>query len=418
VHSTSGAVKIALPGNLFKPDNRVIATTKEFSSDFPFNLDLNSGNSIGVGWLQASCGGGVRSSSATAYIEPNQDRPNLTVLLGAQATKLIQTGTTNGVPRFGSVQFAVDKSSTRLLVTANKEIIVSAGVFNTPQLLMLSGIGDKNALAKVGINTIVNLPGVGQNMTDHPLLAHNYLVNNTETFDNYLGNSLVSNVADWENTHKGPLAFTVANQLAFLRVNSSDPIYKRFKDPSTGKTSGHFEFLFGNGFFMPGVTEPSTGNYFAFLTQIMSPSSRGSVTLASSDPLAAPVINPNWLGDDFDINTMLTALKASKKFMTGKAWKDYVISPYGDFANANTDAELIAYARANTGTIWHASSTAAMTCSTCSWGVTNPDLRVKGTAGLRVVDASALTYVPSMHPQGVVYALAERAADIIKSQNA
>jgi len=138
----------------------------------------------------------------------------------------------------------------RWQVNARKEVIVSAGVFNTPQLLMLSGIGDPAELTSLGIPTRVNLSSVGKNMTDHVLLANPWQVNNNDTYDAYFSAELFPlAMQEWNETnpHKGPLSWTLANQMAWLRLPENHEIIKTYGDPSVGPTSAHFQNIFGNG---------------------------------------------------------------------------------------------------------------------------------------------------------------------------
>lgn len=133
----------------------------------------------------------------------------------------------------------------RHTVTAKREIILSAGSFNSPQLLMLSGIGDREALKQFGIETIVHNPSVGQNMSDHVLLANPYTVNSNDTFaDHTAPDVIASEIARWNATHKGPLSYTITNQLAWLRLSKDDPIFSKYRDPSPGPTSAHHELIF------------------------------------------------------------------------------------------------------------------------------------------------------------------------------
>lgn len=137
------------------------------------------------------------------------------------------------------------RSATRYRVTARKEIILSAGSFNSPQLLMLSGIGDKAALSKVGISTIVNIPSVGKNMSDHVLLANPWSVNSNDTFSDHLSATTIGpEIQKWTATHKGPLSYTITNQLAWLRLPKNDTIFKTYRDPTPGPTSAHHELIF------------------------------------------------------------------------------------------------------------------------------------------------------------------------------
>ncbi|KAI0260754.1 aryl-alcohol oxidase-like protein [Gloeopeniophorella convolvens] len=412
IHGTSGPVDVSLPGFGLPTDSRVIAATGDLGSQFPFNEDMNSGNTIGVGWVQYTIGGGQRASSYTSYIKPALGRPNFDVLINTQVTKIIQTGTSSGKPVFRGVQFATSASAPRFSLNATTEVILSAGAVQTPQLLLLSGIGDSGALSKLGIKTIVNNANVGENLQDHVLLSSPFTVNSTQTFDLIFQNPDVANslVSQWTSSHTGELVLGPANQLGWFRLPSSAIP----SDPSAGPTSGHYEFIFTNGFVSFAVPSPPTGNYFSLFTNVVSPASRGTVTLKSSNPFDAPLVDPGLLSSPTDIAIMREAIKAGKTFMADKAWNGWILEPFGDFANAVTDAQIEAYARQFSTTVWHPSGSAAAG-QTNGGGVLNPDLTVKGTVGLRVVDASAFPFVPAAHTQAPTYILAERAADLIKA---
>jgi len=151
------------------------------------------------------------------------------------------------------------------------------------------------------------------------------------------------------------------------------------------------------------------------LTNLISPTSRGTVTLRSSDPFDSPIIDPNSYATDFDLETVVAAVKLARRFISAQAWKGFVIAPWEPLASANTDEEIVQYVRTYGSTLFHAVGTAAMSPHGAPWGVLDPDLRVKGTEGLRVVDASALPHVLTAHTQGPVYLLAEAAAEKIKA---
>ncbi|KAI0064427.1 alcohol oxidase [Artomyces pyxidatus] len=420
IHGTSGPVDVSLPGFQLVTDNLVIGATADFPTQFPFNEDMNSGNTIGIGWVQYTIGGGQRASSFTSYIQPALSRSNLDVLINTQVTKVMQTGTSGGLPVFRGVQFGTSANGPLYALNATHEVILSAGAVKTPQILLLSGIGPSAQLSKLGIKTIVNNAHVGANLQDHPLLSSQYSVNSTATFDSISQNATLAGEIQeqWETSKTGEFTLGPANQLGWLRLPKNSSIFKSTADPSAGPTSGHYELIFTDGFVSFAIPSPSTGNYFSLFTNVVSPSSRGSITLASTNPFAAPLIDPGLLNSPFDIYTMVQAIKAGKQFMTASAFNGFILEPYGDFAAAVTDAEIEAYARTYSTTVWHPTSSAAMTSVNSSGGVLNPDLTVKSTVGLRVVDASAFPYVPAAHPQTAVYILAERAADLIKAKYA
>ena len=164
-------------------------------------------------------------------------------------------------------------------MTARKEVILSAGVFNTPQLLMLSGIGDPSELTSLGITTRVNLPSVGKNMSDHTLLSNAWQVNNDQNFDAYLAPDILPQmIQQWNQTHQGPLSWTSTNQIAWLRLPQNDTIIQTYGDPSAGPTSAHFQFIWSNAWFIPGITKPD-GNWITIFTNLISPTSRKHLIL-------------------------------------------------------------------------------------------------------------------------------------------
>ena len=129
-------------------------------------------------------------------------------------------------------------------VSARKEILLSAGTINSPQLLMLSGIGDKAALSELGINAIVDLPSVGKNMSDHTLLSGSWYVNSNDTFAELLApDKITAAIAQWNATHKGPLSYMLSNHIAWLRLPKDDPIFQTYRDPTPGPTSAHYELF-------------------------------------------------------------------------------------------------------------------------------------------------------------------------------
>ncbi|KZT22397.1 GMC oxidoreductase [Neolentinus lepideus HHB14362 ss-1] len=419
-HGYSGINSVTLPGYPTPIDQRVLKTTQELSSEFPFNLDMNAGDVLGIGWTQETILGGARSSSATSYLGPQYiNRPNLHVLLHAQVTKLFASKTEgSNVPSFHTVQFAENRQG-NFNVTANKEVILSAGSFNTPQLLLLSGVGNKTVLESLGIETLINNPSVGQNMSDHPLIASPFLVNSTQTSDSIFDNATLfaSEIAQWNATypHEDPLVDGLTTLLGWLRLPDNSSIFQKYPDPSAGPHSSHYELIFSNAFAMPGSPSPSTGNYMTIFSNVISPVARGTVTINTTNPFAQPVIDPNLLGTDFDIYVAVEAIKAARRFANASAWADYIIGPYEAWANTTTDAEIEAYARRTGNSVWHAVGTATMSPKGASWGVVDPDLTVKGANGLRIVDASVIPIVPNAHTQAAVYIFAERASDLIKA---
>ncbi|RPD70661.1 alcohol oxidase [Lentinus tigrinus ALCF2SS1-7] len=423
IHSQHGYVNITLPNAEFPSDSHVITATQDLPAEFPFNLDSNSGNPIGLGWSQGTYGNGRRSSASSSYVHPFLSRGNFDVLVNTTATKLVQTGLTNGKPEFRAIEVMQSSTSPNFTLHAAREIILSAGAINTPKLLMLSGIGPTPELLSVGIVPVFNNSHIGQHLADHPRVSNQFGVTrpeyditdtigrNTTLFDALL--------QEWEETqpHRGFFANGGSNQVGWFRLTEDDPIWDTVGDPSTGPTSPHYEFLFRPGFTSTlGEPAPPTGNFFTINTVLVSPSSRGSVALASADPFDPPIIDPNFLNSTFDIYTLRFAIRAAARFLSAPTWDGFITGQAGPFADVDlsSDDAVDAWVRAQASTIWHPVGTARMGACGEKASVVDPDLRVKGIDGVRVVDASVFPTIPAAHPQAVVYVFAERAADLIK----
>ncbi|TBU21897.1 GMC oxidoreductase-domain-containing protein, partial [Dichomitus squalens] len=427
INGTRGALNISVYNAPFAQDPLVIETTQELPTEFPSNEDMNSGYPLGIGWMQGTYGNGMRSSASTAYIEPVLSRPNLDVLVETTVTKPIQTGEASGTPIFRGVQFAMfhaSFSAPKYAMNVTREVILSAGAVNTPQLLMLSGLGPSKTLSSLNIKTIVDLQDVGQHLTDHPFLPTLFgLVNpDDDILESLARNATFANdlIEEWASERQCVLTDSTDNHVGWLRIPDDDSIWTTEQDPNSGPTAPHFEFLFVPGFVLETETAPTTGSFFTLLTVLVSPSSRGSVTLASADPFAKPVIDPNFRDTTFDVYAIRTAVRSAARFAAARAWNGFLTGQAGPFANVDvgSDEDVDAWARAQSWTIWHPVATARMgTCAQTvgNGAVVNPDATVKGVQGLRVVDASILPYIPAAHPQAVIYTFAERIADFIKS---
>ncbi|KAH9056445.1 alcohol oxidase [Lactarius vividus] len=413
IHGTSGPVEISVQGFRADLDSRVLKAAARSTRDFPFNMDVNSGNPLGIGWNQFAIGEGRRTSAATAYLRPALSRPNLDVLANTQVTKVLQTDTRNGVPVFRGVQFAQSAACPVYTLNATNEVILSPGAVNTPQLLMLSGIGDDGQLSKFNIKTIVNSPMVGKNLQDHVVLTNVWSVNATFTYDDIIRNTSIAQayLTQWIVNKTGPFATAPNEEIGWFRLPPSDTIFRIVLDRSSGPRSPHYQFIFAS---------PPTGRYMMIASNLITPTSRAfhkvaPVTLNSASPWQAPLIDPALLNTKFDIVTIREAIKAARRFAASPGWGGYVIGPFGDLATAKTDAELEAYARRNAATVFHPVGTAAMGPGYSSTAVVDPYLAVKGAIGLRVVDASVFPFIPTSHPQAAVYAFAGHAARLILS---
>ncbi|KAJ7362668.1 hypothetical protein DFH08DRAFT_910802 [Mycena albidolilacea] len=406
VHSTHGINSVSLSGSQWPIfENQVIQTTRESPQEFPFNLDYNSGEPLGVGWFQSTIGGGERSSSATSYLAPKLiQRENLHVLLNAQVLRLVGPQTTKGVVSFEGVEFS----------QAANEIILSAGPIGTPAILMNSGIGDKNTLTGLGIPSVLDLPSVGQNATDQPMVFATWSVNSTQTIDPIEQNVKLFNeaYAQWNATHTGPFTNVPVTHIAWTRLDASSPIFENVTDPSAGPKTPHIEIFVGTG---GGFGAGPTGNFMSFGMIMLTPTSRGSITLQSNNPFDSPLIDPGLLVTDFDLFAARESIKKAYRFVEVPVWKDYIIAPTIDLLNMTTDA-LDEFIRNTGSSSGHIVSTAAMSAKDASYGVVNPDLLVKGASGVSIIDASIMPFIPSAHTQAATYVVAEWGADLVKER--
>ncbi|KAJ6629528.1 aryl-alcohol-oxidase from pleurotus Eryingii [Mycena sp. CBHHK59/15] len=409
VHGYRGVNTVTLAGFPTAISQRVIQTTDELSDEFPFVLDMNSGDHIGVGWPQSTVKDGARSSSATSYLAPKYvNRPNLHVVLNTRVTRVLKIHTQTA---FRTVELYQDIKGTPLTITAKKEVILSAGAIGTPTILLHSGIGNSTTISSLGITPLHDLPSVGQNMSDHPLLGMGWAVNSTDTTETAVRNATLAaeEFAQWNRSRTGPLVNTPMTHVAWLRIPDNSTIFEGQPDPAAGPNTAHYEFIISNGVI---GTPPPTGNYIGISPVLVAPTARGSVTLNSSNLFVAPLINPNLLGTELDLAMMREAVKSAIRFAAAPAWSGYVLG--GEVDSSTTDAELDKFIIGSTQTLYHPVGTAMMSPKGASYGVVDPDLKVKGLKGLRVVDVSVLPFVPAAHTQATAYIFAERAADLIK----
>ncbi|KAJ7456705.1 aryl-alcohol oxidase [Mycena latifolia] len=410
-----GPLLTGLTPMVFESDRRVIQTTSDHGDKYPFNLDLNSGNGLGFGWLHTSVGNGERSSSSSTYLHPAlNSRSNLDLLLNTQVISLLSTPSRT---TFKGVQVAQSASAKTYSFVATKEVILSAGSVGTPQLLMLSGIGPCQELQNVGISCVVDSPDVGGNLQDQSILALQWQVNGT-TLSSFLddGAAVGAALSQWATNRTGMAAGnTVVNTIGYLRHPSNSTLLK-LGDPAAGPNSAHFQLAFLNTFFPNvGQVSPTTGNWMSVTIVVQSPTSRGSLNLTSNSAFDHPSINPAYYTTAFDIGTAVQAIKTLFEFFSTSAWDGFLLDPFPAVAALTTDASIETYVRTFADTLKHPTSTAKISKKTDAGGVVGPDLLVKGVTGLRIVDASILPYAVAGFPQAEVYIIAERAADLIKA---
>lgn len=412
VHSGNGAVPVSIPGFLHPSSDAVtLEATKELGDEFRFNLDWNSGHPLGVGWLQATIGyDGTRSTAATAYLTPHvRARKNLHIVTDTRVTRVLPT---EGARRLEvrTVEIGSPDSPDRVLLTASKEVILAAGAIGTPHILLNSGIGDQVDLEALNIPVVLHNPGVGRNLTDHIGFSLSFGLKPGAIDEGPWGNLLFDPALQaealelWQTNRTGPyVALVPVDHLGWIRVPDNSPIFDQFEDTSSGPDAAHIEMVLG-----------AVGGFYSTNVYMISPASRGSLKLKSSDPFSDPLIDPNFLDSDFDVLVTREGIKAALRFVDAPVMKGLITGVLGPLANITSDEDMDPIIRDGADSAWHPVGTASMSPKGANWGVVDPNLLVKKVSGLRIVDASIMPYIPCAHTQTPVYLIAERAADLVK----
>ncbi|MBP5856961.1 choline dehydrogenase [Marivibrio halodurans] len=357
--------------------------------------DFNAAMVAGVGRFEMSVAHGRRSSAARAYLHAAGRPAGLTVLPNRKALRLLFEGT-----RATGVEIAGPDGVERL--EAGREVILSAGVFGSPHLLMLSGIGPEEELARHGIACRLAAPGVGANLQDH-LEAHIQVrTDKPVSLNRYLrADRMVRVGLQWFLAKSGPAAVNQCHVGAFL---PSAPEFADWPDIQM-----HFFPVFFGADWMP---DPRVEGYRLGCGP-MRPESRGCVGLRSADPADAPLIDPNYLATEEDRRVMREGLRLGREILAQPAFADFHVAEDLPGPGVTDGAALDAFIRRDASSAYHPCGTVRMGADADDMAPLTPDLRVKGVEGLRVVDASAMPTVPSANINCPTFMLAEKAADMI-----
>jgi len=357
-------------------------------SGLPPNHDFNGATQDGAGLYQVTQRRGRRCSTAVAFLHPVIARPNLTVLTGRHATRIVFEGR-----RAAGVE--VEGPGGRARIDAGREVIVAAGVFGSPQLLHLSGVGPREELGRHGIPLLHELPGVGANLVDHVDLALVYGSSDRSLMGITLGTALraVPGYFQWRCRGKGLLTTNFAEAGAFLRTR-----------PGIERPDVQLHFV--NGLVDDHARRLHYGYGISCHVAVLRPQSRGSVGLRSPDPRDAPRIDPNFLADDADVKTLLAGVKKAREIMEGAP-----LAPHRGaelFADGQDDDALVARMRRRADTIYHPVGTCRMGIDVMA--VVDPALRVRGLENLSVVDASVMPTIVGGNTNAPAIMIAEKAA--------
>jgi choline dehydrogenase len=396
-HATGGPLNVSDVTERHPVSDAVIEAFAE--AGVPRNDDVNGESQEGATYYQLTVKNGQRQSAAVAYLHPAMSRPNLKVETRALARRVTMQGR-----NATGVEYA--QGGKVITAKARREVILAGGAINSPQLLQLSGIGDASLLKSHGIAVVHDLPGVGENLQDHYVVGTTFrLKPGTPSInETSRGLSFVKQAFKYLTQRKGLLTLSAAHIAAFVksRPDLISPDIQYHILPATVDT----EKLAASGDMqleaLPGLTIAPCQ---------VRPESRGWIRIKSADPAVYPAIQPNYLSDPLDREVIVAGLKWARKIASQPALAPFVQSELLPGEAAKTDADLLEYARNNGATIYHP-------VGTCQMGhgpraVVDPQLRVHGIEGLRVVDASIMPRLVSGNTNAPTIMIAEKASDMI-----
>ncbi len=367
-------------------------------SGIPPTIDFNGGDNSGAGYFRMNTRYGQRMSTERAYLRQAMQRPNLQVISGAQVTQVLMQG-----QRAHGVSWVKDGQPHRL--HARHEVVLSAGAIQSPQLLQLSGIGPSDLLKKHAIETLIDLPGVGENLQDHLQVRPSFRCQGVETL-NDVANSTWRSARDfvrYQLTRTGPLATGVYRAGAFMALDNAE-------QPDWPNVQIHFGLVSFDRPHQP--PHPFPG--ITLSASMLRPDSRGRIQIGSADPLARPNIYAGYLSAESDQRLAVRMVRKMREIASQAPLSSFIVQEHEPGAAAETDAEILDWVQHRAGSIFHPVGTCAMGPTTDPMAVVDTRLRVHGVQGLRVVDGSVMPRIVSGNTNAPIIMLAEKAADLIR----
>jgi choline dehydrogenase len=357
----------------------------------PSNPDFNGDTQEGAGLYQVTQKDGRRNSAAAAYLKPALRRPNLTVITGAHATRILFEDR-----RAVGIEYVKDGRPEQVLAG---EIVLCSGAVNTPQLLMLSGIGPREHLESIGAPVLQDLPGVGTNLQDHLTMLVPYKCAQPITLDRA---GSLRDILTWLLLKKGPLSSNVAEAGAFVR---SKPDYK---EPN-------LQFLFGPVFFIEhGFVKPP-GCGFSVGPVLLHPRSRGTIRLRSQNPFDPPLIQPNYLEHPEDLAQLVDGVRLARRIVASSAFDAFREGELVPGLGAESDEEIASAIANNAETLYHPVGSCRM--GTGVEAVVDSELRVHGVQQLRVADASIMPTITGGNTNAPTILIGEKACRLVRGAN-
>ncbi|WP_121631932.1 GMC family oxidoreductase [Tropicibacter alexandrii] len=390
-HGIEGPLGVSMPRATLPVCDAFIRAAQEYG--MPYNPDFNGRTQRGVGFYQLTQRDARRSSAAVAFLKPAESRPNLTVMTGAQATRVV-------VEKGRAVGVEVRHGGQTRTMRAAREVIVSSGAIGSPRLLMLSGIGPADHLRSVGVDVVHDLPGVGANLQDHIDICTISELSGPHSYDG------------WDRLHK-----TIWAGLQYLMFKSGPAAASLFETGAfwyadEAARSPDIQFHLGQGSGIEKGIAKIDGAGITLNSAFMRPRSRGTVRLASSDPMAAPLIDPNYWSDPYDLDMALKGLEMAREILLQPALSGFVRKEVLPGPGVTRRSDLFDYACRMAKTDHHPVGTCKMGHD--GMAVVDPTLKLHGIDGLRVCDASIMPVINSSNTNAPTIMIGEKGADLIR----
>ncbi len=362
----------------------------------PYNPDFNGPRQDGAGAYQTTTRDARRCSAAVGYLRPAMGRPNLTVRTGVQIRRIVvEGGRAVGVE---TVEGGVAR-----VTRATREVLLTAGAIGSPKLMLLSGLGPADELRALGVPVVADLPEVGRNLHDHFGIDIVYELNGPHGFDKYARPHWMAWAGlEYALFRKGPVASNIVEGGAFW-----------YADRSAATPDLQFHFLVGAGV-EEGVPKIESGAGVTLNSYTLRPRARGSVRLRSADPAEQPIVDPNFLGDPYDLKTSTEGVRISREIFRQSALGKRVRKEHFPGDGVSSNAELEQYARQYGRTSYHPVGTCRMGGDARS--VVDPQLRVRGIEGLRICDSSVMPRLVSSNTNAPSIMIAEKASDLVRGR--
>ncbi len=390
-HGAGGELRVCEQRSPRPLDRRLLGASQ--AAGIPLIADYNGPEQDGASMFQVTQRNGRRFSAADAFLRPALARPNLEVRTGASVL-----GVALDADRAIGVRVRRGRKGEEL-IRAEREVLLSAGAINSPQLLLLSGIGDPDELRAVGVEPRHALPGVGRNLQDHPFVTAIWKVSETSTL---YGAEAPRALAEWVLRRSGKLSSTVAEVVAFVRTRGGLP-------------AADIQFHMGAAYYEDHGAETYDGHCAVIAPVLVAPKARGRVWLRSADPAAKPRIVTNTLSEPDDVESLIAGMQLAREIAAQRPFAEIAVAELKPGPGVVDRAELEADLRRRLMLIYHPVGTARMS-DTHEQAVVDSQLRVHGIAGLRVIDASIMPLITGGNTNAPTIMIAERAADLIRGR--